>query len=87
MVNAIYESQLSPQARQFLKKTGQPQPKYFCSSCSNLKNGNYCECFHRPVDAGYNRCFNHTNYKPVTVAFKAPENLEEIVRKEEKQIA
>lgn len=27
------------------------------------------------------------NYKPVTVAFKAPENLEEIVREEEKQIA
>lgn len=78
MVNAIICSQLSPQAQQLIKKTTQPQPKYFCVTCTKLKDGNFCDCFQRRVEADYNRCFNHSNYNPVLAVFKAPENIEEI---------
>lgn len=79
MVNAIIcTQQLSPKAQEFLKKTEQPQPKYFCATCTKLKDGNYCDCFQRPVDKDYNRCFNHSSYSPIVAVFKAPENIEEI---------
>lgn len=89
MVQAIiYSQQLSPQAREYLRKTGTPQPKYYCATCLKLKNNNYCDCFQRPVEAEYNRCYNHSNYKPVLAVFKAPDNIDEIAAEaEEKKYA
>lgn len=61
-------------------------PKHFCQTCDKCDN-NRCTFYNRPIVKDYNRCFNHSKYSPITVAFKAPDNLEEIVREEEKQIA
>ena len=61
-------------------------PKYFCSSCEK-RCDNRCTFFHRPVVKDYNRCYYHSFYKPVAVVFKAPDNLEEIMEKEEQKIA
>lgn len=61
-------------------------PKYFCMSCKKRLN-NRCSFFNRPVIKDYNRCFYHTNYSPVSAAFRIPDNLEEIMREEEKKIA
>ena len=61
-------------------------PKHLCQSCSKCVE-NRCTFYNRPIVKDYNRCFNHSHYAPVTVAFKAPDNLEELVREEEKQIA
>ena len=89
MVKAVYcQSLLSPQAQAYVNKTAAPQPKYFCATCLKLKDGNYCDCFQRPVDADYNRCYNHSNYKPVVTVFKAADNIEEIaLANEEKMYA
>lgn len=87
MVTAIMmQSQLSPQAQQFVKETTLPQPKYYCATCAKLKNGNFCDCFQRPVEADYNRCYNHSNYKPILAIFKAPENIEEIAQANEEKL-
>lgn len=64
-----------------------PEPKYHCASCLKLK-GTTCDCFKRRVEPNYNRCFFHSNYSPVVASFKAPTNLEEIIKEEEeRQIA
>ena len=73
--------------QQVLQEKEQPQPKYFCVTCTKLKNGNYCDCFQRHVEPNYNRCFYHSNYKPKIVKFKTSENLESIIKEEEKQTA
>lgn len=61
-------------------------PDFYCESCSK-RCENRCTFYNRPIVKDYNRCFNHSAYAPITVAFKAPDNLEELVREEEKQIA
>lgn len=38
-------------------------PEYHCSSCGRCEDS-HCDFFNRHVDTGYNRCWNHTNYKP-----------------------
>ena len=86
MVHAII-TQLSPQAQSFVKQTTQPTPKYFCATCVKLKDGCFCDCFQRPVDAEHNRCFNHSNYSPRKIVFKAPDNLIEIMEREGKESA
>lgn len=62
------------------------QPKYSCGSCTKCE-GNRCTFYNRPIVKDYNRCFSHSQYSSISVEFKAPTNLEEIVREEEKQIA
>jgi hypothetical protein len=84
MVQAII-TQLSPQAQAFVQKTTQPTPKYYCSTCIKLKDGYFCDCFIRPVDAAHNRCFNHSNYSQRFIVFKAPENLDTMVEEQEKK--
>lgn len=87
MVTAIMiQSQLSPQAQQYVKQSSQPQPKYLCATCTKLKEGSFCDCFQRPVDKDYNRCFNHSNYNPIVAVFKAPENIEEVALANEEKI-
>jgi hypothetical protein len=84
MVQAIIGG-LSPQAQQFVNKTTQPTPKYYCSTCIKLKDGCFCDCFIRPVDAEHNKCFNHSNYSQRLIIFKAPDNLDAIIEAEEKK--
>lgn len=78
----IYFEQLSMKAQNYIKQTEEPQPKYLCSTCNKV-NKNFCNCFQRPINAEYNRCFNHSNYDPILGIFEAPENIEEIARANE----
>lgn len=89
MVSGIYcTSLVRPQTKQFINNAEQVQPKYYCATCLKLKDGNYCDCFQRPVDKNYHRCFNHSNYNPINAVFKAPDNIEEIALENEmKEIA
>lgn len=57
-------------------------PQFFCRSCHSCNN-NWCNFYNRHVVPRYNRCFNHTAYRPVALSFKAPNNLEEIIAREE----
>lgn len=84
MVQALIGG-LSPQAQQYVNKTTQPAPKYYCATCTKLKDGCFCDCFVRPVNPEQNRCFNHSNYAQRLIVFKAPENLEVLVEEEEKK--
>lgn len=67
------------------KQEQQPEPKYFCSSCTKCTNS-VCSTFKRRVEPDYNRCFNHSNYNPIKAVFKAPANLLEIMKMEEKAL-
>lgn len=80
-----YQELLSHEARVFLKKTEKPQPQYYCSSCLKLKDGSFCSCFQRRVEADYNRCYNHSNYDPIVTPFRVPANIDEIVRENEEK--
>lgn len=62
-----------------------PEPKWHCASCLKLKEDNKCDCFNRRVEPNFNRCFYHSHYSPVVASFKAPTNLEEIVKQEEER--
>lgn len=71
--------------QQVPQRKEQPQPKYYCATCLKLKNDNLCDCFQRRVEPDYNRCFNHSNYKPVLTVFKAADNIEEIAPANERK--
>lgn len=62
----------------------QPIPKYHCRTCQRFTNMR-CDCFQRRVEPEYNRCFNHSWYKPAIINFKVVSNLEEIMEKEEQE--
>lgn len=61
-------------------------PDFYCESCSK-RCENRCTFYNRYIVKDYNRCFNHSLYAPTTITFKIPDNLEEIIQKEEKQVA
>lgn len=61
-------------------------PQYLCKTCTKCVNSR-CTFYNRQVEVDYNKCFNHSNYSPIATSFRSPDNLEEIVRNEEKQIA
>ena len=56
-------------------------PQRFCNSCTKCIT-NRCNFFSRPVQF-YNRCFYHSFYSPLSISFRSPENLEEIIQREE----
>jgi hypothetical protein len=56
-------------------------PKRSCSSCTKFTS-NYCTFYKRYVEK-YNKCFYHSFYSSFQ-NFRPPENLEEIVEREEK---
>lgn len=62
----------------------QPIPKYHCRTCQKFSNMR-CDCFQRRVEPDYNRCFNHSWYRPAIINFKVASNLEEIMKREEEQ--
>lgn len=69
------------------KKTEEVKtPKYLCQNCTKCVD-NRCTFYNRPIITDYNRCFNHSHYKPIAVALKTPDNSDEIIREEEKQVA
>lgn len=61
-------------------------PKWLCNSCTKCV-ASHCSFFNRHVDVTYNKCFYHSSYSPLSVSFRIPENLEEIIEREEKRIA
>lgn len=61
-------------------------PKYLCKSCTKCVD-NRCTFYNRPIITDYNRCFNHSQYSPLTASFKEPENLAEPIEQEEKKVA
>lgn len=63
-----------------------PAPKYFCNSCDRCYNKR-CSFFDRPIIPDYNRCYYHSKYSPVAIKFKAPDNLEQIIKEEEEKKA
>jgi hypothetical protein len=76
--------QLSPLAQQYLYKTTSVTPKFTCRGCTNKEQGkNYCNCFSRPINPNYNRCFYHSNYESRVQTYQTPRNLEEIVKRNE----
>lgn len=62
-----------------------PKPKYNCSSCSKLSEGNYCNCFQRPVHTTRNKCWNHSNYISTKTVFKVAPNVDEMAAEKERQ--
>lgn len=67
------------------KKEDIKTPKYFCKTCTKCVNSR-CSVFDRHIEPDYNRCFNHSNYSPNIVPFKAPSNIEEIAKDNEGKI-
>lgn len=65
------------------KQEVQPEPKYYCSSCTKCTNS-FCSTYNRHVEPDFNKCFNHSNYNPIKAAFKVPDNLLELMKMEEK---
>lgn len=61
-----------------------PAPKYYCKTCAKCCN-NRCKFFDRPIIPDYNRCYYHSKYSIIALKFKAPDNLEEIIQKEEEE--
>lgn len=64
------------------KKDKEKIPEYYCKTCGSCQH-KYCDVFKRHVEPDYNKCFNHTNYPSRCDNFKTPENLDEIIKKEE----
>lgn len=62
----------------------QPMPEHKCADCTKSKNEK-CLCFNRPIDLDYNKCFFHSFYTPYVINFEPPENLEQIMAKEEEE--
>jgi hypothetical protein len=60
----------------------QPMPEYPCITCSHC-SGKWCNCFNRHVDITFNRCFYHSNYRPIEAVFKVQEGLEQVIEREE----
>ena len=61
-------------------------PRYFCKTC-NKRNGNNCACFQRPIEPDFNRCFNHSNYKPILAVFQVRSDLEELIQEEQEKLS
>ena len=54
-------------------------PRFYCRNCQNLKDGNYCTCFKRPIQKKrQTKCFYHTKHTSIHREYKAPENLKEL---------
>lgn len=65
-------------------KTKEIYLKSYCKTCTHCEN-KYCCVFKRPVDVKFNRCWLHSDYKPLTQEFKVKDNLEEVMMLEELQ--
>ena len=61
----------------------QPMPKHNCATCTKCQGGNRCQVFNRHIVDDYNRCFFHSNYRSTLVVYKTPENLVEMVLRNE----
>lgn len=57
-----------------------PIPKYYCRSCNRCINKR-CSFFDRYVEPDYNKCFNHSDYKPTVTKYVSPVNIKEIATK------
>jgi len=61
-------------------------PDFYCASCAK-RYGKQCTFYKRHIEPDYNRCFNHSYYSPDTASFVVLNNIEEIIKLEEAQVA
>ena len=79
------ETSLPISNRRYQNKSKESKiPAFYCKSCNSNCNG-YCSFYSRKIKENNNKCFNHSNYSPVATKFKAPEHLNEIIEREEKE--
>lgn len=69
--------------RRYAKEKDQPIPKYYCDTCAKNLGHTHCDCFQRPINETYNKCFNHSHYRPANAVFKAPPNIKQIAEENE----
>ena len=76
---------LPTSTREYCKKEKEVKtPAYFCTNCTNNTNS-FCSFYGRRINGDFNRCFNHSNYSPVSTKYRTPTRLNEIIEIEEKK--